>query len=357
LISAVLFRLAVRAPGQDRDGTPIARVNPPVPHAGDLRVSPASLDLGRIPLQPELRRTLEIENTSARPIIIKRFRLSCTCTSANPASLTIGPSERRSVEFTLDLMKADSPGHGIPLGDTDYSVWVSPIVEGEGPLTTWTLHGRVVKSLDISDAELHFGDVLRVDTTSSRSVRIAAPGRIARLTATCASPEVVAVLDGRPPSELQYLGVSIKTSTALGPRDAMIRLDGQTVDGTPLRGYIKARWDVVGDVAIAPSVFVDVARRRGEVFRSRVVLSCRTGAKVRGDSFQADSPSVKIRPVDQPGGPDPEFEVETTIDQIGEIRHSVRFSVAFGEPGASRDEITLPIIGFGLSDGEANQGR
>lgn len=323
-----------------------------------LRVDPASLDFGRVPLQPDFRWKLAIKNTSDKPITIKKFRTSCTCTGVTPDTLALGPSEERTVELALNLSRADTPGQGVLPGDLDFSVSVAPVDDSaEQPLASWMVHGKVVKSLDISDPELLFGDVLRVETSAPRTVRLAAQGEIARLVATCESKEVALAVGDRTSSGGRDLRVSIKSSPDLGGRDALIRLEGEAADGFPLRGYVKARWNVVGDVAIAPSSLVDGARRRGDVFRSRVVLASRTDAKIRVASFASDSPSVKIREVDRRDGHDPEFEIETTIDAVGEVRHAAHFDVILGNSESNRDRVTLPILGFGLGDPETPQGR
>jgi hypothetical protein len=319
--------------------------------AGPLSVDARSLDFGRVPLQPDFRWTLGIENTSARTVSVRRFDFSCACTSVSPSSLTLGPRERGTVEVAIDLTKADIPSRPLPLGDADFSVSISPVIgDDDNPLGSWTVRGNVVKSLDISEPELRFGDVLRADTTSPRSVRITAGRGIARLAATSGNKEVVIGLDEGPRSSERSLRVAIRSSPALGQRAAMIRVEGEADDGTPLRGYVKTHWNVMEDVAIRPASLIDVARKRGDVFRERVVLSSRTNTKIRIASFKADSPAVKVRPVERPESQDLEFEIETTIDAVGEVRHSVRFDVALGDSVNSYDQVTLPILGFGLAD-------
>src|SRR5262249_15076390 len=93
----------------------------------------------------------------AEPVTIAGFSRSCNCETVTPPQLTIPAGGRSTVLVRIDL--ADKFLKGQPRGSNRFATTVSPrLPEHKGETVSWTIKGRVRRSVKVAKELLDFGE-------------------------------------------------------------------------------------------------------------------------------------------------------------------------------------------------------
>jgi hypothetical protein len=119
-----------------------------------LVVAPDTLNFGEVWEDSKFTWGLPILNPSQYDAQVEEFRTSCTCSSAEPRSLTIPAGETRVLKLTLDLTAARSKVPDAEWRAFQVTIW--PRLQ-DGFRKGWTLTGRVHTAIRIDQPVLDFG--------------------------------------------------------------------------------------------------------------------------------------------------------------------------------------------------------
>jgi hypothetical protein len=126
----------------------------------DVSPSRASLDFGEVWEDSQFIWPLKIENRTAEVAIFDEFKLSCSCLSVSPASLTIPPGGTQELQLTIDLSTKAQNSQSAHQDAMNFDVGVQPVIRGEyGPKlpSPWIIKGKVKQIIQFDQPVVDFG--------------------------------------------------------------------------------------------------------------------------------------------------------------------------------------------------------